>query len=208
MSRAFKRFDIPTLPLDTETMDARNTTTASDADSEPDLTTQRLEALVHIAKRSTLTPLEARLFKVANSNTFAHIAKRCIKKIGLTRERFAIENALHGVLDSDKRSLGERRDKFQKEFGISLSTTIRLERLGAEQFVRAWSEDEVETARFFENEEHEDQAVVDPPADYIVGELRDVIDRLRYELRMKEEALDAIREALARLDIKTSPEDS
>lgn len=106
-----------------------------------ELRRRREKALVEIAKRDHVTPVELQLFRVASIEDFRRIAVQCLDEMTDGREKAAIENALGGIISpTEERTLGERRDQFEKDFGVSLSTTVRLERAGGEKLAFRWTQ--------------------------------------------------------------------
>lgn len=184
-------------------MDTRTPDWPAAATSELDLAAQRHDALVRIAQQNVLTPVDLELFHVKDAEDFRMTTHGHLRNIGLSREKSAIENALEGVLNPvNTKTLGERRETFQHEYGVSLSTTIRLERLGAEALVRQWSKSDAARKRREEFYAQGGQPRRPSSPAETAARLVEENARLRKELEQKNEALTKIRGILDELGIE------
>lgn len=184
-------------------METRTPDWPASATSELDLAAQRHDALVRIAQQNVLTPIDFELFGVKDVEDFRMTTNTHLRQMGLSREKSAIENALQGVLNPvNSKTLGERREKFQEEYGVSLSTTIRLERHGAESLLREWSKRDAAKRRreALLAEGYQPRRRI-PPTEH-VARLLEENARLKAEIEQKDEALQKIKRILDSLAVE------
>ncbi|MBB0995704.1 hypothetical protein G6024_01025 [Dietzia maris] len=186
------------------------------ADSKAGATTDPIHAeltaaLVTIARRDTFAPVDSELFGVEGVDGFRDEARDILRMSFPSRPQAALENALAGILDPEEsRPLGERRKSFMHHYGVSLSTTIRLERQGAELFAGLWIKNVLAINSDWEDEseEQDDTPELEKPG-YRLGwsdhpgetreELVNRINHLEAQVRMYRKALYDINSTIAGL---------
>ncbi|WOI86011.1 hypothetical protein [Rhodococcus qingshengii] len=173
----------------------------SSEDSRFESDDDRVARVARIAQTDLVTPEDLFAFEADSLETWRERAIETLREEeSVMPEMKALAVALRGALYPavESRKLGQRRQAFMKEVGISRSTMIRWERKAAEKFIKAmFGKSFQETREDFlqEREAFYEKQNVRRPSD-----LHFVVDKLRIENEELRRHVDKLEARLRKVD--------